>query len=149
MNENKKILIGKVVAAQGMRGEVRIHSFTEKPSDLADLKIENVNLKFIRAKGSDMAICKVDGVDDRTAAEGFRGTELFINRDDLPGLSDDRFYHTDLIGMKVISKNGNDVRTVTMVQNFGAGDILELDNGDMISFANVDVDLKNGKIIIK
>lgn len=143
MTDVQKILVGKIVAAQGLRGEVRVQTYTESPADLANLKIDDLDLKFIRAAGRDVAICKIANINDRNAAESLRGTELFINRESLPQLPDGQFYHTDLIGM-LVGEN-----RVVDIQNFGAGDILELDNGEMISFANAKVDLERREITIK
>ena len=148
MSETNKILVGKIVATQGLRGEFRVHTFTDAPSDLENLKIPGFeNLKVLRTKGLDVAICSMDGINDINAAQALRGTELFIERESLPELPDGQFYQTDLIGMDVI-KNGEKLGIVSAIQNFGAGDILELDNGEMISFANAKVDLKNREVII-
>lgn len=149
MSQTQKILVGKIVAAQGLRGEVRVQTFTESPEDLKNLKIEDIKLKLIRVSGNDIAICKVEGVDDRTSAEKIRGTELFINRDSLPALKSGEYYQTDLIGMDVFEKNGNSIGRVDSIQNFGAGDILELDNGEMVSFHGANVDVENKKIYLK
>ncbi|MCL2537984.1 MAG: ribosome maturation factor RimM [Alphaproteobacteria bacterium] len=141
MSENNKILVGKIVGAQGLHGEVRVQTYTQNPTDFQNLKIENQNLKFIRAlPSSSVIIAKIDGINDRNAAESLRNTELFINRDDLPQLANDEYYATDLIGMRV------GANTVVAVQNYGAGDILELSNGEMVSFAGAKVDLVNNKI---
>jgi 16S rRNA processing protein RimM len=143
MSEMQQILVGKIVGAQGLRGEVRVQTFTENPSDFMELKIKNpeLKIKFVRAlPSSDVVILKVDGVDDRAAAEQLRGTELFVARDALPRLPAGEFYYADLIGLRV-GEN-----TVAAVHNFGAGDILELDNGEMLSFAGAEVDLENRKI---
>ena len=85
----------------------------------------------------------MEGIDNRTDAENLRGTELFINRADLPALKKGEHYITDLIGMKLIT---NDKRRVVYVHNFGAGDILELDNGDMIGFNGAVVDYEKKEI---
>ena len=145
MKDNNEILIGKIVAAQGLKGEVRVQTYTANSADLQKLKIESGNLKFkfVRDAGRDVAIMKVDGINDRNAAEDLRGTELFVNRDALPPLPAGEFYHTDLIGMDVIGFG-----KVIDIHNFGAGDILELENGEMISFANAVVDLENKTIKI-
>ena len=148
MENTNKILVGKIVGAQGLRGEVRVQTFTQNPNDFAKLKVEsdkfnNGAIKFVRALPSSVIIIdKMEGVDDRTAAEALRGTELFINRDALPDLPDGEFYHTDLIGMTVGENK------VVAIHNFGAGDILELDNGEMISFSGANVDLENKRIIL-
>jgi 16S rRNA processing protein RimM len=138
MENNNKILVGKIVAAQGLRGEMRVQTFTSTPSDLALLK---TGVKFIRAAGTGVAIVSMDGVSDRDSAERMRGTELFADRSEFPKLKKGEHYITDLIGMKV----GN--HTVEYVHNFGAGDILELDNGDMISFDGAVVDYDKKEIM--
>lgn len=147
MTDTSKILIGKIVAAQGLHGEVRVQTFTQHPSDLKTLQIENIKLTFVRAAGADVAICKIDGVNDRSAAESLRGTELFILRESLPQLPDGEYYQADLIGMDV-EFGGQLAGHVVALYNFGAGDILELDSGEMISFVLADVDAKNKKIYI-
>jgi 16S rRNA processing protein RimM len=162
MKSEKKILVGKIAAAQGLRGEFRVQTFTERPDDLARFTICNSQsaIRFVRAAGPNVAICKMDGVSDRDAAEKLRGAELFINRSDLPPLKKGEHYIADLIGMKVISRGGrrtlasakrsedgtDDGARVVDVHNFGAGDILELDNGQMISFNGAAVDYKKKEI---
>ncbi|MFA7188251.1 MAG: ribosome maturation factor RimM [Alphaproteobacteria bacterium] len=147
MENTNKILVGKIVGAQGLRGELRVHTYTQNPTDFAGLKVESEKfnpgeLKFVRALPSSVIIiAKIAGIDDRTTAETLCGTELFINRDDLPALSDGEFYHDDLIGMMVGTNK------VVAVHNFGAGDILELDNGEMISFSGAKVDMESKKIL--
>lgn len=144
MSETNKILIGKIVAAQGIRGELRVQTYTESPVDLKNLNIIfDKKLNFIRAMGNDIAIIKIDGIDNRSDAEKLRGMELFIDRDALPATAADEFYQADLIGMDVIGYG-----RVAAVHNFGAGDILELDDEQMILFAGADVDLKNRTIKI-
>lgn len=145
MSENSKILVGKIVAPQGLRGEVRVQTFTSDPSDIKTLKIENIDLQFIRSVGTDVAICKIYGINDRNEAEKLRGTELFINRQSLPKLPQGEYYQTDLIGMKLIV-SGTDSGRVVAVHNFGAGDILELESGEMVSFLGAEVDIEKGII---
>ncbi len=143
MNSTDKILVGKIVGAQGLRGEIRVQTYTENADDFRVLKFAGMNLKFVRAlPSSSVVIMKAENADDRNAAEALRGTELFIDRSALPELSSGEFYHADLIGMSV---NDN---VVVAVHNFGAGDILELDSGEMIPFAGAKVDLKNKKITL-
>jgi 16S rRNA processing protein RimM len=145
---NGKILVGKIVAPQGLQGHVRVHAFTERPDDLKTLKIENINLKFIRGVGRDMAVCKIDGANDRNAAEALRGTELFVSRDSLPDLPAGQYYQADLIGMAA-EQNGEQIGRVAAMHNFGAGDIIELDTGGMASFAGAEIDFEKRKIILK
>ena len=148
MPSNARILVGKIVAPQGIRGEVRVQTFTEHPLDFKDLTVFGNNvvagaLRFVRAvPNSNVIIARIDGVADRNAAETLRGAELFINRDDLPPAKDGEYYQADLIGMTVM-RGDTELGRVACFQNFGAGDIMELDNGDLIAFRGAVVDLKN------
>ena len=149
MQNNDKILVGKIVAPQGIRGEVRIQTFTSTPHDFKSLtiissKFNSNDFKFVRAlPNTNVIIAKINGVDDRNTAETLRGTELFIDRAALPEPDDNEYYQADLIGFDVV-RNGMKIGIVSCFQNYGAGDIVELDNGDMVSFvgATVDMDTK-------
>ncbi len=151
MTDSKHILVGKIVAPQGIRGEVRVQTFTDTPADFRKLKIKSIkfaddDFRFVRVvPNSNVIIAKINGINDRTAAETLRGTELFIERDALPDLKEDEFYQADLIGFDVV-RNGTKIGVVDCFQNYGAGDIIELDNGNMVSFIGADVDIQN-KII--
>ena len=148
MNDNSKILIGKIVAPQGIRGDVRVQTYTTKPSDLHDMTIisnrfSSDDFRFVRPiPNSDVIIAHINGFDDRNAAETLRGTELFIERDTLPATKDGEYYQADLIGFTVV-QNGQPVGKIACFQNFGAGDIIETDCGNMYSFIGAVVDLKN------
>lgn len=153
MNDKNKILVGKIVAPQGIRGEVRVQTYSENPLDFQKLKIQSSkfkseDFKFVRAiPNSTVVIAKINGCDDRNAAETLRGTELFIMRDALPALGPDEYYQSDLIGFDVVC-NGKKIGIVDCFQNYGAGDIIELDNGDMVSFAGATVDFNSRTIYI-
>lgn len=154
MNNNTKILVGKIVAFQGVRGDVRIQTYTAAPSDFHDLKIISnkfapEDFKFVRVlPNSSVIIAHINGFEDRTSAEVLRGTELFIERDDLPQTGANEYYQTDLIGFDVV-RDGKKIGTVDCFQNYGAGDIIELDNGEMVSFrgATVDKEQKTIKVL--
>ena len=146
MSNEHKILVGKIVAPQGIRGDVRVQTYSEKPNDFQKFQVTSnrfgkKDFRFIRAiPNSTVIIAHINGFDDRTVAETLRGTELFINRDTLPDLEINEYYQADLIGFSVI-RNGEKIGTVAGFQNFGAGDIIELDNGDYVSFIGADVDM--------
>ncbi|MEE1029400.1 MAG: ribosome maturation factor RimM [Alphaproteobacteria bacterium] len=148
MTDSKHILVGKIVAPQGIRGEVRVQTFTDTPVDFKKLKIKSVrfnddDFKFVRTvPNSNVIIAKISGIDDRNAVETLRGTELFIERSALPDLKENEFYQADLIGFDVV-RNGTKIGVVDCFQNYGAGDIIELDNGDMVSFIGAEVDMQN------
>lgn len=154
MNNDKKILVGKIVAFQGVRGDVRVQTYTATPADFCDLKIlsdkfATEDFKFVRAlPNTNVIIAHINGFEDRTSAEVLRGTELFINRDALPDAKDGEYYQTDLIGFDVV-RDGKKIGAVDCFQNFGAGDIIELDNGEMVAFCGANVDLDKKIIFVK
>ncbi|MDW2958599.1 MAG: ribosome maturation factor RimM [Alphaproteobacteria bacterium] len=153
-NDNNKILVGKIVAPQGIRGEVRVNTYTENPMDFKTLnvfsdKFNDGDFKFVRTvPSSNVVIAKINGVDDRNAAETLRGTELFVVRDALPPVANGEYYQADLIGFYVV-RDGLKLGTVSCFQNFGAGDIVELDNGNMASFKGANVDFENKTIYVR
>ncbi len=154
MSDSQKILVGKIVAPQGIRGEVRVQSFAATPGDFKSLQVFGKNIgvsdfKFLRVvPNSNVVIAKINGVNDRNTAETLRGTELFIERNTLPPTATDEYYQADLIGFSVV-RNGQVLGIVSCFQNFGAGDIIELDNGDMVSFVGANVDTTNRIIYIR
>ena len=126
------IQVGRVAGAFGVRGEVRITSFTAEPSALLDYKTllredgsPGLTLSAGRvAKGS--VVARAAEVATREQAEALRGLKLFIPRADLPPPDEDEFYVTDLIGLAVVTADGARLGTVKAVQDFGAGDLLEV-----------------------
>lgn len=154
MNTNKRILVGKIVAPQGIRGEVRVQTFTATPSDFKTIGVFGNNIPqssfhFVRTvPNANVIIARIDGISSRNAAEELRGTELFIDRNNLPPTRDGEYYQADLIGMGVIRDN-IEIGHIVCFQNFGAGDIMELDNGDMVSFKGAKVDFEHKKVFVK
>lgn len=126
------IQVGRVAGAFGVRGEVRITSFTADPValvDYKDLKREDgspgLTLTSGRAaKGSIVARAKE--IETREQAEALRGLKLYISRDRLPDPEEDEFYVTDLVGLAVETAEGEALGRVKAVQDFGAGDLLEI-----------------------
>ena len=158
VNEHdKKILVGKIVAPQGIRGDVRVQTFSESPMDFQKFKVRPLahgtaatwtekDFRFVRAvPNSSVIIAHIAGVDDRNAAETLRGTELYIDRGTLPETRDGEYYQADLIGFSVL-RAGKKIGTVAGFQNFGAGDIIELENGDYVSFIGANVNMTKKEI---
>ena len=157
MTQSAKILVGKIVAPQGIRGDVRVQTFSESPTDFQKFKVhpsvrgtaatwDEKDFRFVRVvPNSSVIIAHIAGFDDRNAAETLRGTELYINRDTLPATDENEYYQADLIGFSVI-RDGEKIGIVAGFQNFGAGDIIELDNGDYVSFIGADVDMDKREI---
>ena len=155
MTDKNKILVGKIVAPQGIRGEVRVQSFAENTTDFQTLAVfsdrfNTDDFRFVRVvPNANVIIAKIRGIDDRNAAETLRGTNLYVNRDTLPQIdNDNEFYQADLVGFDVVRNNKN-IGTVACFQNYGAGDIVELDNGDMVSFVGATVDMANRMIYVR
>ncbi|MBI5939465.1 MAG: 16S rRNA processing protein RimM [Caulobacterales bacterium] len=132
MSHDHMIAVGRVAGAFGVRGEVRITSFPEEPLALArvrELKRQDGSagltiLSARDAKGS--IICRCAGIETRDQADALRGLRLFIPREALPPAEEDEFYLADLIGLAVVTPEGEALGKVKSVQDFGAGDILEI-----------------------
>ncbi|MBQ7659723.1 MAG: 16S rRNA processing protein RimM [Alphaproteobacteria bacterium] len=157
------ICLAKIVGAHGIKGEVKLKSFTSNPKDvcaygkLSDKsQTKTFALKFV-GFSKDLLRVKIEGINDRNAAETLVGTELFVHRSALPELGQDTYYHSDLIGLKVVElSSGDEVGTVSGIYNFGAGDILEISFNDlsqteMIPFTNAyvsKIDFDGGRIFL-
>jgi 16S rRNA processing protein RimM len=129
---DNKLLMGRIGAAHGIKGEVRIQSFTEDPLALASYGPLSTNkpgltIKILAARTTtNVLVARLEGVNDRNAAEKLNGVELYVDRALLPDTDDDDFYHADLIGLKARLADGSEIGEVMAVPNFGAGDLLEI-----------------------
>jgi 16S rRNA processing protein RimM len=160
---DKRLLMGRIGAAHGIKGEVRVQSFTEEPLALTrygpfETNRPGLTISIATARGTtNMLVARIKGVDTRTAAEKLNGVELYVPRDALPPAdNDDDFYHADLIGLRAQLRDGTMLGKVTAVPNFGAGDILEVKaaNGDTFLFPFTravvpEVDVKGGFLVIE
>jgi 16S rRNA processing protein RimM len=133
-DSEKRVCVGVVVGAHGLRGLVRIRPFTDVPEDVGvygPVETEDGSRSFVldvrNRAGKGQILVQVEGIDDRTKAEGLKGLKFFVPRDRLPEAEDDEFYNADLLGLAIVGQDGEIVGTVRAVQNFGAGDILEID----------------------
>jgi 16S rRNA processing protein RimM len=130
--DKDRILVGRFGAAHGIKGEVRLQSFTGDPKaigtykPLTDAKGRPFALTSLRPVKGDLFVARVQGVSDRTAAEALVNIELFVPRAALPSPDEDEFYLTDLIGLTVHDTDGTPLGTVNDILNFGGGDILEV-----------------------
>ena len=126
------IFVAQVGAAHGVRGEVKVTTFTADPMALADYKTllrqdSSPALTIMSARPTKGGIvARLNGVADRNAAEALRGLKLYIQRDSLPEPEEDEFYLADLIGLSVETAAGEVLGKVKAVQDFGAGDLLEI-----------------------
>lgn len=132
MAGEKRILVGKFGAPQGVRGEVRLFAFMDDPGLITKLGVledekGERQFKILSARPEkDFLVVKLEGIADRDAAKRLTHTELFVSRNRLPKPKGGRFYHSDLIGLRAEDKEGNELGVVVSVQNYGAGDLLEI-----------------------
>jgi 16S rRNA processing protein RimM len=129
----RKVCVARIGAAHGVRGEVKLWSFTEDPASVASygpLETEDGTQQFeIEAMrpATDHFVARIAGVADRDAAERLRNLALYIPRARLPKIDEqDTYYHADLIGLDVVTPEGIQIGTVHALHNFGAGDIIEI-----------------------
>ncbi|PSC04761.1 16S rRNA processing protein RimM [Alsobacter soli] len=128
------ILMGVLGAPHGVRGEMRLKSFTEEPLAIADYGVlsdepgqRQFTILSARLVKDDMLVVRLEGVSDRDKAAALTNTRLYATRDQLPPVEeDDEFYQADLVGLAVEAENGEPIGTVLAVLDFGAGDILEV-----------------------
>jgi 16S rRNA processing protein RimM len=163
----KRVLIGAIASAHGVRGEVKIKTFTGKPADVASygpVEDESGTRRFeIRKTGvaRGLVIARLAGIEDRNAAEALRGMRLYVGREALgtkpkgSGKAKELWFHADLIGLKAVDTEGKALGTVKSVLNHGAGDILEVTDGagatQLYPFAKrvvTKVDIAGGRIEI-
>lgn len=156
------VLVGRFGAAHGIRGEIRLQSFTQDPASIARLKPltdasgkRTFALIKLRPLKDAMFAAQVLGVSDRSAAETLVNTELYVERSQFPPESTDEFYVTDMIGLSAFFDSGAHAGRVLNLVNFGAGDILEIkpDAGETLlvpfTLANVPaIDIAAGRIVI-
>ncbi|MBU2981606.1 ribosome maturation factor RimM [Lentibacter algarum] len=152
--------VGAIAGAFGVRGEVRLKSFTAEPEDIANYSPlstedgEEITLTIAQKINNGFA-ARVEGVATKEQADALRGIKLFARRDQLPSLPDDEFYHADLIGLTVLDTGGTELGKVKSVHNHGAGDLLEVHSPNLktsvlLPFSKAavpTVDLAAGRII--
>jgi len=132
----RDVLLAAVIGAQGLKGEVKVKTFTAAPDALArygslhDAKGNRFEITAFRPAKDGEAVIAFAGVGDRNAAEALKGTQLFVAREALPATDEDEFYHADLVGLEAYDSEGRLVGKVSAIHNFGASDVIELVRGD-------------------
>ena len=151
----KQVILAAVAGAHGISGEVRLKLFTDGIESLkrhARLFAgeRTLTVKSIRG-GEGATIARFSEIADRSAAEALRGTVLSVPREELPALEEGEYYHADLLGLPCEDEAGSPLGTVAAVENFGAGDLLEIERPDgkraLIPFRPGIADLADGKIV--
>jgi 16S rRNA processing protein RimM len=133
MPQDDRLLLGVIVGAKGIKGEVRVKTFTERPEDIAaygtlkDATGQTTYKLKVIGLSKGLPVVRIKGISDRNQAEALKGTELYVSRSDLPDISDeDEFYYADLVGMQAVFKDGESFGIIARVHDFGAGDMLEI-----------------------
>jgi len=162
MSDKSRVLIGRVGAPHGVRGEVLIQSYAQDPQAIAaygpletEDRTRRLELKLVRvtAKG---IVARIAGIDDRNGVEALRGLALYVERSRLPAAAEGEFYRADLIGLRAVAPDGAALGMIVAVDNYGAGDILELrlegtHETELIPFADAYVpvvDIAGGTITV-
>ena len=131
--DDKPVTLAAISGAHGVTGEVRLKLFGEGVGELGRHRTFNggaLTLTKLRSDSKGGAIARFAEIGDRSAAEGLRGTALTVPRSALPPLEEGEFYHSDLLGLPVVTTEGETVGTVHAIENFGATDIVEIEQPD-------------------
>ena len=152
----RKIALAAVAGAHGVKGEVRLKLFGEGVESLSrhkDVYVGGAQRRLLAVRaGGKAAVAKFAGVDDRSAAEALRGTLVEVDRAALPPLADGEYYHADLIGLPAVDGSGTAFGTVVAVENYGAGDLLEIEveggKRSLIPFKPGIADRADGRIVL-
>lgn len=155
-DSERRVALAAVAGAHGVRGELRLKLFSEGAESLSRQKkiyvggVERL-LVSVRQAGK-TAVAKLEGVSDRGAAEALRGSLVEVPRSALPALDEGEYYHVDLIGLRVVDLDGNSLGSVVAVENYGAGDLLEIEDGQgkrqLIPFRPGVADLHDGFVAL-
>ncbi len=133
MKEQEYIKAGKIIGAHGIRGGMKVYSYLETPQNFEKYKkffIDKtpvtLELNFVKDK---VAVIDIEGIRKREIAETYIGKEIYILKSELPALTKDEFYYSELIGLKII-ENGKETGVISDIQDFGAGEIFEIEFKD-------------------
>jgi 16S rRNA processing protein RimM len=161
--DGARVCLGQIGAAHGVRGEVRLRSFTSDPAAIADygpLETEDGRVLEIETlrPAKDHFVVRLAGIRDRDAASALTNAKLYVPRERLPQTEGaDEFYHADLIGLAAVDQTGRTLGTVVAIHNFGAGDLIEVrpqagGNTELVPFDVThapEVDIASGRIVIQ
>lgn len=138
-----------------MKGELRLKLFSESVESLSRherLYVGGAKRRLLAVRVGNMAVAKFEGIADRSAAEALRGSLVEVDRSALPPLGDGEYYHSDLVGLPAFDREGNRVGIVSAVENYGAGDLLdiELEEGgsSLIPFREGIADLEDARVVL-
>ncbi|HTH18356.1 MAG TPA: ribosome maturation factor RimM [Magnetospirillum sp.] len=157
-----RVCVGAIVGAHGVRGQVRVKSFTAEPADVAaygPVESEDGASRFklkVMGEAKGLVIAKLEGVNDRNAAEALRGVRFYVSRERLPKTDEDEFFYSDLVGLKAEAVDGSVLGTVRGVADFGAGELLDIGlaagGSLMVPFTKAAVpvvDVAGGRVVVE
>ena len=157
-----RVCLGQIGAAHGLRGQVRLQSFTSDPAAIAEYgPLETEDGRVLKIEelrpAQDHFVARLAGIRDRNAASTLTNEKLYVPRERLPQPENpDEFYHADLIGLAAVDQTGRTLGTVVAVHNFGAGDLIEVKppNGGSTELVPFDlthvpeVDIASGRLVV-
>jgi 16S rRNA processing protein RimM len=152
----RRIALAAIAGAQGVKGEVRLKLFSDSVESLSrheKLLVGGAERRLLSVRdGGKVAVARFEGIADRGAAEALRGSLVEIDRAALPPLDEGEYYHADLIGLPAVDRDGGAVGSVVAVENYGAGDLLEIERTGgkraLIAFKPGIADLEDGRIVL-
>ncbi|MDE0304750.1 MAG: ribosome maturation factor RimM [Albidovulum sp.] len=162
MKNDSRILLGEIIGAFGIKGEVRIKSYCELPEAIANYGLlttcdrKTVLLENVRSTSKDQLVACIEGVSSRQQAEGFIGAELYADRSSFPAPNEGEYYMADLQGLQAFDRKGNLIGEIVAAHNFGAGDMIDiaLANANKSIFIPFDresvvaVEIENGRVVL-
>jgi 16S rRNA processing protein RimM len=152
----RRIALAAVAGAHGVKGEVKLKLFTDSADSLTAhemLYVGGAERRLLAIRdGGKTAVARFEGIADRSAAEAARGSLVEVDRSALPSLDEGEYYHADLIGLPAVDREGKAVGTVVSVENYGAGDLLEIElqggKRSLIPFRDGIADIEDDRIIL-
>ena len=153
---DNRIALAAIAGAHGVKGELRLKLFSDSIESLSrhgTLYVGGVERRLLSIRDAGKtAVARFEGIGDRSAAEALRGSLIEIDRAALPPLDEGEYYHSDLIGLAAVDGLGSAVGKVSGVENYGAGDLLEIELEDgkssLIPFRPGIADLEDGRIVL-
>ena len=151
----RRIALAAVAGAHGVKGELRLKLFSDSIDSLSRhpmVFVGGVERRLLSIRDAKSPVARFEDIDDRSAAEALRGSLVEVERASLPPLEEGEYYHADIVGLPVADVAGNLVGTVTAVENYGAGDLLEIEDPDgkrsLIPFREGIADLRDGQVVV-
>jgi 16S rRNA processing protein RimM len=150
-----RIALAAIAGAHGVRGEVRLKLFSDSIDSLSQhekLYVGGIERRLLSIRDANNPVARFEGIGDRSTAEALRGSLIEVDRSALPPLEEGEYYHADLIGLNAVTREGAPAGKVVDVENYGAGDLLEIEAADgkrsLIPFKTGIADLEDGRILL-